>query len=240
MNKDNVLNLIKSVRESSRQRKFNQSFDLIINLKDLNLKKPEENIDLFVALPYSKGKKVRICALINKNLENNAKIFDKFILLDDFPQDAKEIKKLASEYDFFLGQADIMPKIASAFGKILGSRGKMPSPKLGCIITAMSDLNSLKKKLENTVRLKTKNEIIIKTMIGTESMKDEEIYENFVMVYNSLVHALPKAELNLKSVYLKLTMGKALKLGEKLDELEGSEKSEGLEKSDKKLTGRKR
>jgi large subunit ribosomal protein L1 len=227
MNKDNVLNLIKAVRESSKERKFNQSFDLIINLKDLNLKKPEENIDLFVTLPHSKGKKVKICALINKSLEGNAKVFDKFILLDDFPQDAKEIKKLAVEYDFFVGQAEIMPKIASTFGKIIGSRGKMPSPKLGCIVTAMSDLNSLKKKLENTIRLKTKNEIIIKAMIGTQSMNNEEVYDNFMAVYNALVHALPKAELNLKSIYLKLTMSKSFKLGENL------EKSENVEEEKK-------
>ena len=215
MDKDKILATIKLVKESSKKRNFNQSFDVIINLKDLNLKKQEENLDIFVTLSHSKEKSPKICAFVNRNMENNAKIFDNVILLENFPQDEKNIKKLANSFDIFLAQADIMPKIASTFGKIFGPKGKMPNPKLGCVITPATNLIDLKNKLQNTVRLKTKNELIIKTSIGNEKMNDNNLMENFMAIYNALLHGLPKAEHNIKNIYFKLTMGKAIKLGEK-------------------------
>ncbi|MBU2634521.1 MAG: hypothetical protein KJ674_04730 [Nanoarchaeota archaeon] len=214
MNKDKILETIKTVK-NSKKRKFTQTFDVIINLKDLNLKKQEENVDSFVVLPHPKGKNPTICALINKNLADKTKIFDNALLLEKFPQEEKEKKKLADSYDIFLAQADIMPKIASAFGKVLGPKGKMPNPKLGCVISLATDLEALKKKLQNTVRLKTNKELTIKVAIGNESMSDNDLLDNFMAVHNNLIHALPKAEQNINNIYLKLTMGKPFKIGEK-------------------------
>ena len=60
MNKEEILKAIKKARELSKKRKFDQTFDLIINLHKLNIKKPEENINTFVVLPQGKGKKSAI------------------------------------------------------------------------------------------------------------------------------------------------------------------------------------
>lgn len=42
MNKNNIINIIKKVRENSKKRKFNQSFDLVINLKNLNAERKKQ------------------------------------------------------------------------------------------------------------------------------------------------------------------------------------------------------
>ncbi|MBU4501171.1 MAG: 50S ribosomal protein L1, partial [Nanoarchaeota archaeon] len=68
MNKKDILNAIKNAREASKKRKFSQTFDLVVNLHKLNLKKPEENVNAFVVLPQGKGKKVKVCALVDKEL----------------------------------------------------------------------------------------------------------------------------------------------------------------------------
>ncbi len=227
MDKKEVLEAIKLAKEVSKKRSFKQGFDIIVNLKNINLKKPEENIDLFLQLPNSTGKKAKICALIDYDLEKQAKeIADSIILRESFPKyegKKKELKKIGRQYGFFIAQADIMPKIATLFGRILGPLGKMPNPKVGCVVPGnIQSLKPLAEKLRNTIRLQTKNEMTVKAAIGNESMKDEEIADNFLHVYNSVLHSLPQEKNNIKSVIIKMSMGSPVHVGKeyKKEELE--------------------
>jgi large subunit ribosomal protein L1 len=217
MNKEAVLKTIKKVRENNKKRNFTQTFDFIINLKGLNLKNPEHNINDFVVLKFSKGKKSKVCALVDKELVEEAKkICDEVITKDNFSTlDKKAIKKLAVSYDYFIAQANLMPDIAKFFGKVFGPKGKMPNPKAGCVVPPNAQLGNLYEKLQKTVKVQTKNEMSIKCVVGSEDMKDEEIQENIMAVYNYIIHLLPEEEGNVKSVYLKLTMSKPFIVGEK-------------------------
>ena len=215
MDKKKILEFLKQLREKSPKKNFVQKVDLIINLRNLNLKNPEENVDFFVNLPHAPGKKIKICALVGKELEERAKVFDNMIKKDEFlkyQDNKKELKKLAQDYDYFVAQANLMTEVAKVFGRTLGPRNKMPNPKSGAVVTPASDLNELKAKLEKAVRLKTRNEPILKTYVGNESMKDDELADNIITIYDSVLKALPQAEGNLKDFILKLTMGPALKV----------------------------
>lgn len=217
MNKEDILKAIKKARESSKKRKFSQTFDLVINLLKLNLKKPEENINTFIVLPQGRGKKSKICALIDKELATQSKtICDKTILKDEFPKytEKKVLRKLANEYDYFIAQANLMVDVAKFFGKVFGPRGKMPSPKAGCIVPPNIDLKIVYNKLQKTVRLQTKNEQAIKCPVGTEDMKDEQLEENILAVYNAILSGLPEDLQNIKNVVIKLTMGSPVVIGE--------------------------
>ena len=213
MDKKNLLEALKQVKNSGKKA-FTQKVDLIINLKNINLKKPEDNIDLFTILPSNPGKKIKICALVNKDLLEKAKIFDKAINKEDFNeyQDKKTLKNLAKEFDFFIAQADLMTDVAKVFGKTLGPRNKMPNPKSGAVITQTTNLEELRTKLQKTIRLKTRNEPIIKVLVGNEKMEDDEIANNVMAIYDSLVHSLSEGEGNIKDVILKLTMGPAIRV----------------------------
>lgn len=232
MNKEQVLEAVKRARENSKKRKFNQSFDLIINLKNLNLKKPEENLNAFVVLK-KKGKKCKIGALVGPELVNKAKeVCDTVISVEEFPKYATKIKKLAKKIDFFIAQADLMPKIAGSFGKTLGQMGKMPNPKAGCVVPkAIPSLKPVVDKLSNTVRLQTKNEQIVKSLVGVESMTDEEISSNIIQIYDYLSQNLPQDKNNISNAFLKLTMGKSVIIGEEIKKTI----KKPAEKSEKKL-----
>lgn len=209
MDKNKILEVIKKARNVKK--KFKQKFDLVINLKNLNLKKPEENINTFLVLPYSLGKKVRTCALVADELSTKAKeVCDEVIHKNDFDKykDKKTVKKFAKKCDYIIAQANLMADIAGVFGKILGPMGKMPNPKAGCVVPPTAELKILIHKLSKTVRLQTKNELIIKTIVGNEDMPDEEIAENILFIYNQLLHLLPQEKNNVKSIFVKLTMGK--------------------------------
>ncbi len=228
MNKEDILKAIKKAREASKKRKFNQTFDLVINLTKLNLKKPEENVNTFIVLPQGRGKKLKICALVDKELAVQAKgVCDKTILKDEFDKytDKKILRKLATEYDYFVAQANLMVDIAKFFGKVFGPKGKMPSPKAGCIVPPNIDMKIVYNKLQKTVRLQTKNEQAIKCSVGTEDMKDEQLQENILTVYNTLVSSLPKDVENISNVILKLTMGSPVVIGEEEKELKQAKKA---------------
>lgn len=212
MNKEQVLKALEELKKQPK-RKFDQSYDLIINLKNFEVK--QHPIDFFVTLPFTKNKKIKVAAFVDQQLESQAeKNCDLTIRDTEFAdyKDNKKAKALAKEYNYFIAQATLMPKIAAAFGKALGIRGKMPNPKIGCVVPPNANLEPLVKKLNLTVHLVAKKGLNLQCMIGKENQTDQEIVENFLTVYNAILKQLPSEIQNIKSVYLKLTMGKPIKV----------------------------
>lgn len=218
MNKEKVLKAIKQLRDekTTKKRKFAQSCDLIVNLKDIDLKKPENHVELFVNLQHGKGRPNKICALVGPELAPEAKkVFDLTLEEKDFEQYAKnkrKAKKLASQYDFFVAQANIMPKVAGAFGRVFGPRKRMPNPKAGCVIPPKTAVAPLVKRLQHTIKVVAKERPMIQIPVGSESLKDEELADNILNVCKQLIHKLPSEKNNISKMHLKLSMGKPVKL----------------------------
>lgn len=207
--KEEFLKALQDLRKTSAEkpRKFSQSVDLIINLKDFDVRK--QSLNLFVQTPH-KIKDTKICAFLEKASNN----FDSCITRQqlDIWTNKKEIKNLAKKYDFFVALAPLMPKIATQFGRVLGPAGKMPNPQLGILpVQSEEKEKELAEKIKNTTRIKAK-EPSIKLIIGKENMPDETIIENITAVYNAVIHALPKGIENIRSVMLKFTMSKPVKI----------------------------
>lgn len=202
--------------KDSKKRNFKQTIDLIINLKQLNLKKPEHQVEFFLQMPKGKGKLSKVCALVGPELGDQAKkTMDNVVMaseFDKYQKDKRLTKKLATNNDFFVAQANIMPKIATAFGRVLGPKGKMPNPKAGCIVPPNANLKQIYDKLQNTVKISGKKAALVQTTVGNEETSEEDILENANFVYSNLVHHLPQGENNIKSAYIKLSMGSPIKL----------------------------
>ncbi len=244
MNKDEITNTIKLVRDSSKKRNFSQTFDLIINLKSFDIKK--NTLDQYLVFPFNTGRKTKVCALVGKELLTQSKeVFDKVIFEEEFPKwakDKKALKKLISECDYFLAQANLMGQIATTFGKVLGPKGKMPDPKANCVVPPKMSSNDLKKvynNLQKTVRITTKGEPSIKCIVGNEGMDDKEICENILSVYSFIVHLLPLEKNNISSVLIKLTMSPVIKIGEKKEDIEKRLKDKTKEKPKKSYKEKK-
>ncbi|MBS3136403.1 50S ribosomal protein L1 [Candidatus Woesearchaeota archaeon] len=221
MEKEQILNALKSIKEDSQKRNFKQRVDLIITIMGIDLKKPENKIDLYVQLHHDKGKKTRICGLVGPELlENSKKYFDATVSSDEFSRglDKKKLKAIARENDFFVAQVNVMPQVATSFGKILGPLGKMPNPKAGCVVTPNSNLSQLAEKLQTTIRINIQKQPLVQTTVGSEDDDPEKVADNILVVYNSLLHALPGEKNNIRAVYLKLTMGKPIKIGTKQED----------------------
>jgi large subunit ribosomal protein L1 len=212
MNKEEVQKALTELKESSK-RNFTQSYDLIINLKNIVIK--SNPVDFFVTLHHPKGRKIKVAAFVDQQLADEAeKTCDFTIRESEFSKyaDKKELKKLANTYDYFIAQANIMPKVAAAFGKVLGVQGKMPNPKLGCVVPPNANLGPLVEKLNKTVRMQAGKATNLQCLVGKEDQPDEEIIDNIITVYEATVKNLPNEIQNVKNVALKLTMGKPVRL----------------------------
>lgn len=189
-----------------KERKFDQTIDLIVNLQKFDVKKNQVN--LFVNVPFKiKDKK------IGAFLETKNKVVNT-ITQDEFKKykDKKELKNLVRKYDFFIAQASLMPKVATVFGRVLGPVGKMPSPQLGILMNADDKaITELKNRINNSIKIKSK-ESSLKFAIGKQSMKDEEIIENTITIYNAILKALPRDKENIKNIEIKFTMTKPQKI----------------------------
>ena len=213
MDKQTILKAVKTAKEKSKKRKFMQKIDIIFNFKGLDLKKPEQQLDFYFQLPAGVGKKKKICAFIGAEMAETAKALDKAILIDEFDRykDNKKLqKKLESEYDYFIAQANIMPKVAQVFGRVLGPKNKMPNPKAGCVVPANANLAVLNDRLQKTQRVLVKKALIFQCFVGTEESSDTDIVENINAIYEQVIHHLPGEKNNLKSIYVKLTMGEPI------------------------------
>ena len=203
-----AMKLEKAIEElrKDKTRKFDETLDLIINLRKFDIKR--NNINTFITIPH-KIKDKKICGFIESKSQ----------LIDTIPKaafikykDKKPIKNLVKQYDFFISSAPNMPSVATTFGRILGPAGKMPSPKLGIIMNeSESEIKKLVDKINLVIRIQTK-EPSIKISIAKSSMKDSDIVENIHSAFNSISNELPNKKENVKSVFIKFTMSKPIKV----------------------------
>lgn len=215
MEKNHALTVLKAAKEAGSGRKFKQSVDLIINLKDLDLKKPEHQLDFYATLHHSHGRKVRVCCFAGPELREEGKAHcDTMITAEDFEQykDKKKVKALAQDHDYFIAQANIMPQVATVFGRVLGPRGKMPNPKAGCVVPPKAALKPLVERLQKTVRVQAKKAPVVHLLAGREDMDEDIVADNISFLFQQVQTHLPQEANNIKNAMVKLTMGKPVKL----------------------------
>jgi len=68
----------------------------------------------------------------------------------------------------------------------------MPSPKAGCIVPPNANLKMVYDRLQKIVKLETKSEQTVKCPVGSDEMSDDQVAENIMLVYNTVLHMLPQ------------------------------------------------
>ncbi len=203
--------IIREAKEKGKGRNFQQTVDLILTLKDVDLKEQGKKIGGDVVLPSGRGRPVKICVIAAGDLALRAKETGVDVLTREdiatIGSDKKRAKELARKYDFFVAQADMMPLVGKTLGGVLGPRGKMPKP-----IPPNADVAAVVARLTKTVTVRTQREQpIINAVIGTEAMSDRDLAANFAAVVESVESTLPRGEQNIGSIIVKTTMGKPVK-----------------------------
>jgi large subunit ribosomal protein L1 len=198
-----VIDAIKQLRNNSKKRNFSQTFDLIINLKDFDIKREKKLNEIF-ALPHGKGKKSKVVVFADTIKDLNATILNSK-KIEEIAKNRREAKKLIRNTDFFLSEPPLMPIVGKHLGQILAPRGKMPT-----VITR--DVKSMISELEKSIRIRTKDAPVIQCPVGTEDMPDEKIAENIEALIEFIITKLPRGRNNIGKILLKLTMSKPVRV----------------------------
>jgi large subunit ribosomal protein L1 len=207
-----ILNAVKEAKEKSEKRKFNQSIELIINLRDIDMKSPEGKLQEIIELPHSPAKQNKICVIASGELalkarKANADLVIERVELEGFAGKRRELRKIANEYDFFIAEAPLMPLVGKILGPVLGPRGKMPIP-----VPPTADIANLIGKHRKTTIVRIRNQPILQCRVGSESMKEEEIAENVQTVMRAVEGKLKRGIKNIKLAYIKTSMGKPVSI----------------------------
>jgi large subunit ribosomal protein L1 len=212
VSRENILKALKQMRDVGEKRKFVQSVDLMISLKDVDLKKTESRISEEVVLPHGIGKPRKVAMFAEGELARKARDAGVDLLLgrgdiDGLQKDRKRAKQIADGYDSFIAQADLMPLIGKQLGPVLGPRAKVPKP-----IPPTADPRPIIERSRKIVRIRTREQPTLHVLVGTESMTDEQLADNIRTVLDVIEHKLERGLHQVGSLYIKTTMGKAVKI----------------------------
>ena len=208
VDKKKLKEAIAKALEDKEKRKFLQSVELIINTRAINFSKSENRLNVDVLLPKGKGgKELKVAVIAEEEIGAQAKKAgaDLMILPADIPSYAEKekLRDLADNYTL-LAQPNLMGQVAKSLGQYLGPRGKLPKPITG-------NPAGMVERAKKTVRIVTKGKYlpVLQVFVGTEKMSEEDLVDNMEAVFDTIRSKVPDS--NIKSIYVKLTMGKPIK-----------------------------
>lgn len=206
-----TLDAVKKALEKSPKRNFRETVDLSINLKEVDMSIPKNRIQEDIILPHGRGKIVKVCVIGGPELAQKAKgVADRVITVEELgtlADDKKLAKKVAGQFDYFIAEAPLMPQVGKRLGIVLAPRGKMPKP-----IASGVDPKTMIDNLRKSTTIRTKDKVTFHTPVGTTDMTPEELADNVDLIIKRLALKLEKGTNNIRSAYIKTTMGPAEKL----------------------------
>ena len=212
MEHEKVLEVVKQALDDSKERKFSESVDLAINLKNLDMKQPANRVDEEIILPNGLGRPIKIAVFARGETASLAKQAEADYVfapeeIKELADDKSRAKTLADEVDFFISETEYMPEIGKTLGQVLGPRGKMPIP-----ILPNMDVGQIIKKTRNSIKVRSKDRMTFHVSVGRKNMEPVKLAENIEAIVNRIENRYERGLYNVRSVYVKTTMGPAVKV----------------------------
>ena len=201
--------VVTKAKEETKKTKFKQSLELIINFKDIDVKKGFA-INEVVQLPKTNSP-ATVCVIATGEMSQKAKAANADSVIGNeelakFEANKRESRKFINKYDFFLADTQVMPLVGKTLGQLLGPRGKMPTP-----VPFNAPIDAFLSRFRTSIKVRTRASLSISCKIGDESMEDADLATNAFTVLNTIEKKLPNGEKNIKKVMIKTTMGKPVK-----------------------------
>merc|ERR1711902_112968 len=190
----------------TKKRKFAETIDLQIGLKNYDPQK-DKRFSGTVKLRHIPRPKFSVCVFGDQQHCDEAK--EKgvpFMSADDLKKLNKQkklVKKLAKKYDAFLASESLIKQIPRLLGPGLNKAGKFPT-----MLTHSDDMEGKVNDIRSTVKFQMKKVLCLAVAVGNVDMSDDQLVSNLNLSINFLVSLLKKNWQNVKSLYIKSTMGK--------------------------------
>ena len=209
--KENLQTAIQQAIEKAPDRSFVESVEISFTIKDVDLKIPTNRIQEEVRLPSGRGKPVKIAMFAGGEMAAKAKAGGLDVIdpstIEDLGGNKQKARKVAKQYDFFLSEIPHMGTVGRFLGGVLGPRGKMPRP-----VPPVVDPSVIASGLQSTTVIKSRDKITFQASFGTRNQSHEELLKNAMEVYNRVTSKLERGVGNIRSLYIKTSMGPANKI----------------------------
>ena len=215
VNESEIVTLIQEAKKGERERKFKESLELYITLKDIDVKKGFA-LNEVIQLPKQMSKPAAVCVMATGDIGLKAKDAKADEVMDNdnlskLAEDKRASRKLINKYDFFLADTKLMPVVGKSLGQLLGPRGKMPTP-----VPFNAPIESFLDRFRSSIRVRVKNSLSISCKVGDVTMDEHDVAVNAMAIINNLKGKLPNGDKNIRRYMIKTTMGKAIKLDHKV------------------------
>ena len=182
---------------------FDETVDVDIRL-NLDTRQADQQLRGTVSLPNGSGKTVRVAVFAEGDAARAAEEAGADIVgSDDLIADIQGGK---IDFDATVATPEMMAKVGR-LGRILGTRGLMPNPKLG---TVTPDGAKAGKELKGgRVEYRADRYGICHVVLGKVSFTPEQLAENYGVVYDEILRMKPAAAKGryVKSITVSSTMG---------------------------------
>lgn len=196
--------------KTAAHEKFDSTLRVSFNL-NLDTKQADQQLRGTLVLPHGTGKVSKVLAIVEE-ADDIAKAEK---AKADFIGGLEMLEKIKNEnwfgFDYIVTTPMLMPKFAR-YGKLLGTKGLMPNPKLGTVTAKVETaIENLKK---GSIEYKTDAYGIVNTIIGKKSFSDAHLVANYKEIANLIKSLKPNSVKGdyIKSITISSTMGPGLKL----------------------------
>merc|ERR1712086_484793 len=202
VSRDQLYESVQSVLKGSteKKRKFLETIELQITLKNYDPQK-DKRFSGTVKLPNVPRPTQKICVIGDAAHNDEAEGKEvPFMSADD-------LKKLTKKYDAFLASESLIKQIPRLLGPGLNKAGKFPS-----LLTHGDNFDEKIKDLQSTIKFQMKKVLCLSVAVGNVEMDEDQLVQNIHLAINFLVSLLKKHCQNVRSLYIKSTMGPAQRL----------------------------
>ena len=195
--------VIKKAKEETKKRKFKQSIELIINFKDIDVKKGFA-INEVIQLPKTSSP-ATVCVIATGDMNQKAKAAKADIVIGNeeltkYEANKRESRKFINKYDFFLADTQVMPLVGKTLGQLLGPRGKMPTP-----VPFNASIDAFLARFRTSIKVRTRASLSVSCKIGDETMEDSDLAINAFTVLSAIEKKLPNGEKNIKKLKIRIS-----------------------------------
>jgi len=191
------------------QRKFDESVEIAMNL-GIDPKQSDQAVRGMVQLPHGTGKTVRVAVFAKGDKADAAKAAGADVVgAEDL---AEKITGGFMDFDRVIATPDMMG-VVGKLGKILGTRGLMPNPKLGTVTPNVTE--AVKAAKAGSIEYRAEKGGIVHAGVGKSSFSEKAILENVQAFVSAIAKVRPAG---VKGTYInRITLSSTMGPGVKVD-----------------------
>jgi large subunit ribosomal protein L1 len=194
--------------KGNSQVKFDETVEVAVNL-GIDPKKSDQAVRGSVVLPHGLGKSIRVLAFAQGDKAQEAKDAGAdFVGAEDM---AEKITGGWLDFDAVIATPDMM-KVVGKLGKILGTRGLMPNPKVGTV--TMDIGKAIKEMKKGKADFRAEKGGILHAPLGKLSFEAGKLKENARAFLDAVSKVKPPSAKGpfIKKVIITSTMGQGVKI----------------------------